>query len=619
MTAENIPNSDNFRVYCWCGAREFRRFGPDYLACTACGTLVSQNGLAPEQLRVVNDDSDFYGKNYWLDHQEVDLSQPGVHTRSRSDLPERNLYWLRTLLKYRLPPAKVVELGCAHGSFVALMRQAGFDASGVEMSPWVVSYARETFGIDVNVGPVESLGIARGSLDVIVLMDVMEHLPDPVSTMSYCLDLLKSDGILLIQMPNYVEEFSYEDLVDSDAPFLKQLKADEHLFLYSIRSATEFFRRLGVGYVAFEQAVFAHYDMCMVVSRTPLPVHGQNEIDASLLTPRGRIALALLDMKERYDRAPVYHEHVWELEAAINTSLAEADRVSNERNLVIAQLEDLRGNFSGVEADRLERGRVIEAQGQRISGLEAIIHGYLQQMEELHECVQQLQDERDLGKVQLASWEASLAAVEQDRAARGDVIEDQGRRISFLEGEVHQRLGELELLYPQMEAFRNDANLAGAERDHLLAQVKFAESDRSARGHVIEEQGRRISELEGQVHQRLSELESLFLQLETLRNEGDMVRAERDTLYHERGDLRRHLAETRYELEQAAAGTVRMRLEFDGHLSAAQVRIGDLEQEADRMRMKMDGLETERSALEAARKTMERRLWWKIGRFLRSI
>jgi hypothetical protein len=84
---------------------------------------------------VVDDAHDFYGKNYWFTHQEGDLGLPNIITRARIDLPERCLYWLRTLLKYKLPPAKVLELGSAHGGFVALLQWAGFEAMGSEVSP----------------------------------------------------------------------------------------------------------------------------------------------------------------------------------------------------------------------------------------------------------------------------------------------------------------------------------------------------------------------------------------------------------------------------------------------------------------------------------------------------
>ena len=154
-------------------------FGPEYGECRACGTLVYLKDMPPEQLLVRDDETDFYGKKYWLEHQQDAFGYTDIHARARNDLTERNLHWLKTLLKYRLPPAKVLELGCSHGSFVALLRQAGYDAAGVEMSPWVVEFGQKTFGVPISVGPVETLDIAPGSLDVIALMDVLEHLPDP--------------------------------------------------------------------------------------------------------------------------------------------------------------------------------------------------------------------------------------------------------------------------------------------------------------------------------------------------------------------------------------------------------------------------------------------------------
>ena len=208
---------------CWCGNADLLPFGAEYGECRACGTLVYLKDMPPEQLLVRDDETDFYGKNYWLEHQQDAFGNADIFTRARNDLTERNLHWLKTLLKYCLPPAKVLELGCAHGSFVALLRQAGYDATGAEMSPWVVEFGQKTFGVPISVGPVEALEIPPGSLDVIALMDVLEHLPDPVATMAHCLKLLKPDGLLLIQTPQFKEEMNYTTLVETNAPFLEML------------------------------------------------------------------------------------------------------------------------------------------------------------------------------------------------------------------------------------------------------------------------------------------------------------------------------------------------------------------------------------------------------------
>jgi 2-polyprenyl-3-methyl-5-hydroxy-6-metoxy-1,4-benzoquinol methylase len=285
---------------CWCGNDKLTEFNLDYGKCGICGTLVLLNFSENDQPTVQDDLKDFYGKRYWLEHQQNNFGYPSIYDRVRNDLTERNLHWLKTLMKYCLPPANMLELGCSHGSFVALLKQAGYLASGVEMSPWVVAFGQETFSVPIYVGPVEHLDIPSASLDVIVLMDVLEHLPNPTATISHCLKLLKPNGILLMQTPEFKEEMNYPHLLEEQSPFLEQLKADEHLYLFSQRSITTFLQAVGAEHIAFEPAIFSQYDMFLVASRTPLKTYEPTEWeDALLKTPDGRLTLALLDIRDR--------------------------------------------------------------------------------------------------------------------------------------------------------------------------------------------------------------------------------------------------------------------------------------------------------------------------------
>jgi hypothetical protein len=371
-----------------------------------------------------------------------------------------------------------MELGCAHGSFVALMGQAGYVASGVEMSPWVVGYAQETFGIDVRTGPVEALDMPPGSFDAIAMMDVMEHLPDPVATMATCLNLLKPDGILLIQMPNFQEGMCYEALVESNSSFLSQLKSDEHLYLYSKRSATEFFHRLGADYIQFEPAIFAHYDMFFVVSKMPLHTNSQEQIEASLqLKPGGRIAQAMLDMKERYDQAPGLQAQAANASEQLHELYERVDEQTNARNLALAQLADLQGHFEGVEKDRAARGEVIETQGRMISELQAQVHQRIEELNTLYQL-----DES--ARAQLSELQGNFEAAEKDRAARGEVIEAQGRTISELHAQVHLRLEELNALYPRLDesarALADALHVLTEREQHFTENVARRDADMAA-------------------------------------------------------------------------------------------------------------------------------------------
>jgi 2-polyprenyl-3-methyl-5-hydroxy-6-metoxy-1,4-benzoquinol methylase len=272
---------------CWCGHQGLEPYSDDYRVCRACGTLVSR---APWTAELYNDD-------YWTKRQTEHHGLPDIRKRARLDLPERCAHWLRRLLSLRLPPARVLEVGCAHGGYVALLGWAGYDAVGTEISPSVVRFAKETFAVNVLAGFVEKQAFEAGSFDIIVLNDVIEHLPDPVSTLTHCARLLSRNGLFAIQTPEYKEHLSYADLRASNDLFLKHMDRnnDEHLYLFSRRSVGELFSRLGFPHLDFSNPVYA-YDMTFAASRAPLEPVAETSVEAALAgKPIGRLVQALLD------------------------------------------------------------------------------------------------------------------------------------------------------------------------------------------------------------------------------------------------------------------------------------------------------------------------------------
>lgn len=288
---------------CWCG--DYRQFSwsHEFNVCRVCGTLVSRARLAPEALEVRADAGELYSKDYWLRRQGEKYGLPTIVERARHDLPERCMHWLRVLLSRKLPGpgVRTLELGCAHGGFVALMQQAGYAAAGLEMSPWVVDFARRTFGIEVVCGPLEKQAQWSGPIfDAIILNDVIEHLPDPLGTLNTAAALLKPDGVFLIQTPEYKEHLGHAELVALGDTHTRPMagKNEEHLFLYSRRSTSALWGRLGFPHLGYLPALFP-YDMAYSVARAPLPAHPPGVIAEALArTPGGRIVQALLDKSD---------------------------------------------------------------------------------------------------------------------------------------------------------------------------------------------------------------------------------------------------------------------------------------------------------------------------------
>jgi len=464
-------------VACWCGHTDLEPFSPDYLRCPACETLVYAQMPDPTIARVTDDAHDFYGREYWLSYQEKVLGYADITVRARTDLPERCLYWLRAFLKYRLPPGRVLELGSGHGGFVALLRWAGFDAVGLELSPWVVDFARRTFDVPMLLGPVEDQALATGSLDGIVLMDVLEHLPDPVGTIQHCLRLLKPDGIFLIQTPRYPEGKTYPEMVEQKDPFLEQLKPKEHLYLFSMTSIQTFFRRLGVEDIRFEPPIFAHYDMFLVASRSPIRSHTAEAIEQTLSrTPTGRMVLALWDLDRQYRDLYARYMDVEADRAArlevIQRQAEELGRLQGEHAELQARLQETQAYLAHVEADRAARLEVIQRQAEELGRLQGE-HAELQ--------------------ARLQETQAYLAHVEADRAARLEVIQRQAEELGRLQGEH----AELQARLQETQAY--------------LAHV---EADRAARLEVIQRQAALIQDLQD----RLKRAEILLQRALTLRS-----------------------------------------------------------------------------------------------------
>lgn len=106
--------------------------------------------------------------------------------------------------------SRVLELGCGTGATLrAVKAKLGGGESlwfgGIEL---VESAAAEARGVcdQLWIGDVESLtfdsDIEKGSLDVILCLDVLEHLVDPWSMVARLTPLLKPGGRLIASIPN---------------------------------------------------------------------------------------------------------------------------------------------------------------------------------------------------------------------------------------------------------------------------------------------------------------------------------------------------------------------------------------------------------------------------------
>jgi SAM-dependent methyltransferase len=111
---------------------------------------------------------------------------------------------LRVYLPHFEGLTQVADLGCGHGEFLAMLRDAGHTATGVDVDPAMVEACRAQ-GFDVALGDAATWLLERpGQFDAVFSSNVIEHLPaDTVRVwVAAAYAALRPGGMLLLATPN---------------------------------------------------------------------------------------------------------------------------------------------------------------------------------------------------------------------------------------------------------------------------------------------------------------------------------------------------------------------------------------------------------------------------------
>jgi SAM-dependent methyltransferase len=120
---------------------------------------------------------------------------------------QEEAYWaVAELVAERPTPGRalrVLEIGCGLGYLTYALHRAGFDATGLEHSSRAVETAERRFGPHYVCGTLEEYAAGRGPcFDLVILTEVLEHVPAVVPLLEQAVALLTEDGALLVTTPN---------------------------------------------------------------------------------------------------------------------------------------------------------------------------------------------------------------------------------------------------------------------------------------------------------------------------------------------------------------------------------------------------------------------------------
>ncbi len=157
----------------------------DIVQCVACGMVSSIPTLDPEGIR------DTYA-------EVVDEAYLGEE-QGRRELFD---WVLRSMGGYAVRGRRLLEVGSNVGLFLDVAGGRGWEAVGYEPSRWAVEQGRMRFGADLREGTLEQLDEPAESFDAVVMLDVLEHLVDPLDSLRRLRGLVAEDGLLTVSTVN---------------------------------------------------------------------------------------------------------------------------------------------------------------------------------------------------------------------------------------------------------------------------------------------------------------------------------------------------------------------------------------------------------------------------------
>ncbi len=117
-------------------------------------------------------------------------------------------YYLQHFVKPYTKGKKILDIGCAEGGVLTAFERAGYKCTGLEYSSYRVDYAKEKGSPNIKFiqGNIEEFSYNE-KFDVILMLDVIEHLNQKLRALENIKKMLLREGIVIISFPSFRSPF----------------------------------------------------------------------------------------------------------------------------------------------------------------------------------------------------------------------------------------------------------------------------------------------------------------------------------------------------------------------------------------------------------------------------
>jgi SAM-dependent methyltransferase len=164
-----------------------------FRCCENCGLILQDPAVPPESML-------YYYKKF---SNYTNQSRQGLPTERKKQAVDDQILFLE---KYTDRIGSAFQIGCSDGYTLSQFKKIGWQVFGCEPSSNALNIAQKLWGINGDCTDFETYSIeSKDKYDLIILTHVLEHLYNPIEILKKCMNMLKEDALLLIEVPLFID------------------------------------------------------------------------------------------------------------------------------------------------------------------------------------------------------------------------------------------------------------------------------------------------------------------------------------------------------------------------------------------------------------------------------